>query len=415
MPKGLSIPGVTRKTTLPEAAGRSVLMRLGAVTEALDSVRARNDGDTLRNLRVSLRRLRSTMTAYARAFPEETWTRLRQETSDVFRPTSELRDVDVQLERLRSMREGAPEQAHPGIDQLIDDLASRETGLALSVQRALEVFQSANVLQQVASLVETVTGIVGLDGDPEAPAEQGDERAEGSEASFEADDVPGAVDRDGVEIEVEHIGEDTDELVSEQDADEDVEAEEVGPGESDADLSGSGRPHEIEAGAGGQAEVTLSAQAARARDYAGRILAKRLRRLDRAMGAAIDAMRQPLSAESLSVATDEVLRQVRVGARRLGSTAEIFTPVFGKPLERISRELGDLQDVLGDIHDADVIEDTVLDHLGDLPPTDDHVAGYLYVLGDVRARRAIGQARLERDWTPERLGELQRRLADATS
>ena len=399
-------------------------MRVARASEALDRVRDGADRDGVADLRKSLRKLGTTMTTYSRAFPEEQWSLMRDQAADVFRPAAELRDVDIQLDRFRTIREEAPPQARPGIDYLIEDLESRETGIALTVKRAVDAFSATNVLQQVSSLVETATGIVGLglDGEEVDDDRGSDIAGEDSGDYFEAD-------FDAIDDEVVDGDEGSD--VGDVDATDDGE-----PADYDYDMPRDGAAHEhigdgsnvlddlaleieVENEAGDVLDdsgdgIALSAQAARVRDLAGRALTKRFGQLDRTLGSTIDAMSQPLSTDRLSAATGELVRQVSIGARRLRYTTDIFTPVFGRPLERVSRELDDLQDVLGEIHDGDVIEGTVLEHLGDRPPTDQRVAGMLYVLAEVRARRAIAQARLERDWTPDRVSGLQKRLTRAT-
>ncbi len=361
MSQAWSIPGVTRKSTFAEAAGRSVLTSLSAVSSALDAARSPRDSIDPHVLQEALRRLRTTMSTYTKAFPEEAIKTLRKDTSDLFGPTSELRDIDIQLGRMRELRENAPEQAQPGIKHMIEDLTGRETGTMKAVESALDIFASANVLDRLADLVETATGISGVEtasdttdtDDAEAP----DHHMEGTPAD-EFDETPDRADTTGAAAD---------------------------PG------------------------------AMRLREMAGTILSDRLRSFERSLDSAVEAMRTPITTDRLNSATNEMLHQLRVGAKKLRYTSEIFAPIFGKTLERVAGDLGDLQDVLGEIHDADVVEANIVAALGDRPPTDPLVAGFVYVLGDGRARRALAQARLNKDWTPQRIADLQDKLASVAN
>jgi CHAD domain-containing protein len=55
--------------------------------------------------------------------------------------------------------------------------------------------------------------------------------------------------------------------------------------------------------------------------------------------------------------TDEELHQIRIRAKRARYAAEAVEPVIGKPAERFAAAAADLQDVLGDHHDAVVGEE----------------------------------------------------------
>jgi CHAD domain-containing protein len=53
----------------------------------------------------------------------------------------------------------------------------------------------------------------------------------------------------------------------------------------------------------------------------------------------------------------EKLHEVRIRAKRARYACEAVRPVVGKPARRLAKRLGDLQDVLGDLHDTAVAED----------------------------------------------------------
>ncbi len=53
--------------------------------------------------------------------------------------------------------------------------------------------------------------------------------------------------------------------------------------------------------------------------------------------------------------SDEALHAIRIAAKHLRYAAEAFEPLFGRSMSRIARDVGRLQDVLGEEHDAAVV------------------------------------------------------------
>jgi CHAD domain-containing protein len=66
-------------------------------------------------------------------------------------------------------------------------------------------------------------------------------------------------------------------------------------------------------------------------------------------------LRKTVRAAGTDPADDE-LHQIRIRAKRARYAAEAVEPVIGKPAERFADAAADLQDVLGDQHDAVVGE-----------------------------------------------------------
>lgn len=52
--------------------------------------------------------------------------------------------------------------------------------------------------------------------------------------------------------------------------------------------------------------------------------------------------------------SDEALHAVRIAAKHLRYVAEAMEPLLGRPMRRIARDVGRLQDILGEEHDAAV-------------------------------------------------------------
>ena len=84
-----------------------------------------------------------------------------------------------------------------------------------------------------------------------------------------------------------------------------------------------------------------------AAEHVGSLAAKPWRKLKKAV------RRLPPPGE----VTHEELHEVRIKAKRARYACDAVRPVVGKPAKKLASRLGDLQDVLGDLHDTSVAED----------------------------------------------------------
>jgi len=73
---------------------------------------------------------------------------------------------------------------------------------------------------------------------------------------------------------------------------------------------------------------------------------------------------------ALDPANVEELHDMRIAAKRLRYVLELTGFVFGKPADTARRRARDLQDILGEIHDCDVMLPRVRDHLKRLQQRD---------------------------------------------
>src|SRR3954451_24465886 len=123
----------------------------------------------------------------------------------------------------------------------------------------------------------------------------------------------------------------------------------------------------------------------------------------------------------------DALHQMRIGAKRLRYTLELFEDIFGPIGERQTKRVKQIQEVLGEIHDLDVrialirnsLAAVASDHLQELdralatteideqrsiiasalrPPPDDPQRGLLGLLGRQHAERKKQRAEIDRIW-----------------
>lgn len=107
--------------------------------------------------------------------------------------------------------------------------------------------------------------------------------------------------------------------------------------------------------------------------------------------------------------SDADLHALRVAGKKLRYTSELFADLVDDRLAGLASELGELQDVLGDIHDADVAAPPLTERLAATTDTDPTRPGLAYVLADLRAMRSEALRHLETDWFPKRVAKLLRR------
>jgi CHAD domain-containing protein len=99
------------------------------------------------------------------------------------------------------------------------------------------------------------------------------------------------------------------------------------------------------------------------------------------------------------------LHRVRLLTKRARYSAEAVVPVFGRDARRFAAALGQIQDVLGEMNDAEVALRWLSDHAPDLDPSVAFTAGRLaqhfVVVADLHRHgweRAVGRASKRSEW-----------------
>jgi hypothetical protein len=83
----------------------------------------------------------------------------------------------------------------------------------------------------------------------------------------------------------------------------------------------------------------------------------------------LDELRS-LAPKALKPKAPKAQHDLRIAAKRLRYVLEVTEGCFGRPAETARRRARDLQDVLGEIHDCDVMLPRVLAHIDDLRAED---------------------------------------------
>lgn len=137
----------------------------------------------------------------------------------------------------------------------------------------------------------------------------------------------------------------------------------------------------------------------------------------------------------------EALHDLRISAKRLRYTLELFRPQFGKPGQRQIERVKAIQEVLGTLHDHDVRIDLIGDELSRLmveqsrmtrseiadaspqdlaaiaaaalrPPPDDPRRGLIAILGREHAGRRAAYARFRELWDSYAADGMRRDLVE---
>ena len=100
----------------------------------------------------------------------------------------------------------------------------------------------------------------------------------------------------------------------------------------------------------------------------------------------------------------EALHDLRIAAKRLRYTLELFRPQFRKAGERQIERVKAIQEILGTLHDHDVRIDLIGDELAAIataalrPPPDDPRRGLIALLGREHAGRRAAYTRFRELW-----------------
>ena len=120
MAKAWPVPGLERKSSFRDAAGRVILTRWRETMSYRDGTILGEDIEELHAMRVSSRRLRAAMDAFEGAFPPKPFRRNLRQVKRITDVLGDARDLDVAVERLQALVPRLAPDERPGIYGLID-------------------------------------------------------------------------------------------------------------------------------------------------------------------------------------------------------------------------------------------------------------------------------------------------------
>jgi CHAD domain-containing protein len=118
MAKAWTVPGLLQDAKFRDAAGRVVVTRWREMMSFRDGTLSGEDIEQLHAMRVSSRRLRAAMDAFAGAFPEKSFRTHLRVVKEITDTLGAARDLDVAVEGLEAVAGDFTDDERPGIEAL---------------------------------------------------------------------------------------------------------------------------------------------------------------------------------------------------------------------------------------------------------------------------------------------------------
>ncbi|MFP5450234.1 MAG: CHAD domain-containing protein [Thermoleophilia bacterium] len=119
MAQAWTVPGLRGTARFRDAAGRIILTRWAEMMSYRDGTMAGEDIEELHAMRVSSRRLRAAMDAFAAAFPPKSFNRYLRRVKEITDTLGEARDLDVAIEALTGLLGDVRPDERAGIEGLV--------------------------------------------------------------------------------------------------------------------------------------------------------------------------------------------------------------------------------------------------------------------------------------------------------
>jgi CHAD domain-containing protein len=108
---------------------------------------------------------------------------------------------------------------------------------------------------------------------------------------------------------------------------------------------------------------------------------------------------QKLGTKALDPSRVRDLHDTRIAAKRLRYLYEITEPCFGKASKDGAKRMRELQDLLGEIHDCDVMSERIRRHVAEIPVEDERYIGHEALASYLEAKRRVLHREFVRGWT----------------
>jgi len=124
--------------TFKEAARRTLLAHFDKMMSHLPGTRTGEQMEHLHQMRVGSRRLRAALSVFAKVFPKAEFRTLDKQIGDITDALGAVRDLDVQMDYLRGVRDPLPENEAYGLTRLIDQLSDERDERRKELVKALK-------------------------------------------------------------------------------------------------------------------------------------------------------------------------------------------------------------------------------------------------------------------------------------
>ncbi len=171
MAKAWEVPGLRRRSSFADAAGRVILTRWREMMSSREGTLLGEDIEELHAMRVSSRRLRAAMDAFAEAFPARSFRLHLREVKAVTDTLGAARDLDVAIERLEAMLAEVREDERPGLLGLIERYRAERALETARIEALFRRLDEERFAERFERYVRRHTGVDVEKLRPVAPAE----------------------------------------------------------------------------------------------------------------------------------------------------------------------------------------------------------------------------------------------------
>jgi CHAD domain-containing protein len=157
--KAWEVPGLRGDARFRDAAGRVILTRWTEMMSYRDGTLLGEDIEELHAMRVSSRRLRAAMDAFAGAFPATSFNRYLKQVKEITDVLGDARDLDVAIERLTGLLPGLRRDERAGIEGLVARYREERGAEDPLIASLFERIDETGFERRLAAYVEKHTGV----------------------------------------------------------------------------------------------------------------------------------------------------------------------------------------------------------------------------------------------------------------
>ena len=173
MARAWDVHGLRQNARFRDAAGRVILTRWREMMSYRDGTLLGEDIEELHAMRVSSRRLRAAMDAFAAAFPERSFKRHLRSVKEITDTLGAARDLDVAVEGLTALVPTLSERQQVGVLALIDEYGRRRVVESGHIAELFDRLERDCYPRRFERWVARHTGIDVVRLDPRPPSEDG--------------------------------------------------------------------------------------------------------------------------------------------------------------------------------------------------------------------------------------------------
>jgi CHAD domain-containing protein len=153
------VHGLRGTARFRDAAGRIILTRWAEMMSYREGTLLGEDIEQLHAMRVSSRRLRAAMDAFAPAFPERAFRRHLKRVKEITDTLGDARDLDVTIHALLAMLPDVEADERPGIEGLIARYRQDRAAEAARIAGMFERLEREGFEPRFTAWVEKHTGV----------------------------------------------------------------------------------------------------------------------------------------------------------------------------------------------------------------------------------------------------------------